>query len=210
MTTTTDSPAYQFIKHIYKHGQEATGHSWARLNTLLYQAVTLAINVGLRFDRADFGSMFNRMRGNYWFREDHGERWYTAAIEAGNSSAFKAYEVFRHRIPFILQTSERVSSRHRLHVGSKFKWPSGESGSLHLTLTSFTDPSHIVACSYKRLPAPNLCPTSGRIEYTYGPRKIAKCKKITHADIRAYHARLKECAEREAGSADAGGAGNDG
>lgn len=191
MTKQTESPAYQFVAHLWAHAQKATGRSWTRLNGALYDAVTLAIGAGLQFYDEDFKRMYDRMQGSYWFRDDFGERWYTAAIDVGNASAIRAYEVFRGRRPFVLQTSARLPVRHRLHIGSRILWPLGDEW-LGLTVTSFADPTHFVGCSYKPQPERKRCTKCGHEKHDWSPAKVAKRLKITHADIRAHHAKLEK------------------
>jgi hypothetical protein len=130
------SPALVLVKHVWENVQQATGHSWTRLNAAMTGAASLAIEAGLRFDPDDMATIRNSMRGSYWFR---GEGHYTTAVKYGNTSACASYEKMVGRPPFVFGGS-------RLAVLSDFEWP----GVGHVRVTSFADDGKsLIACSYR-------------------------------------------------------------
>lgn len=182
------SPALTLIQHVWDHQQEAIGPSWTRLNQSMSGAVRLAISAGLRFGLEDFKTIAEPMRIGYWCGADYGERWYTDAIVRGHLSAARAYETWRGRKPFLLQTNPRQPARQRLHVGSDFMWQE-----CRVQVTSFAaDQSYLTAVQRATRCKPEPCPKCGREEWTYSRRKIARRFRITHEDIRGYHAKLKD------------------
>jgi hypothetical protein len=164
------SSAMQLVRMVWRHNREATGHSWTKLNGSMYDAVDLAIKAGMEFALDDFITMSTTMRIGYWCGDDMGEGWYTRAIAYNHSSAYRAYEAWRKRRPFIFEGD-------RLHVGTQIFWK-GE----HWEVSSFADNQSyatIVQREYVR-PDPKYP--------AYEKVKIKRRAKLTHADIRAHNA----------------------
>jgi hypothetical protein len=158
-----DSPAVALVRHLWDHAQEATGHSWTRLNGALYQAVALAVRAGLEFAPGDVRALYDEFNGGFWFHEQNGEGWYAEAVEYRNASAWKSLEGYWGRWPFLWEGE-------RMHVGRQFRWQ-GE----HVTCTSFNDKEgYFVACSYEHK-------GEGR-DYA---RSVKRRHKVTHADLAA-------------------------
>lgn len=95
-----DSPAISLISHLWGNSQEATGHSWLRLNQGLREGLFLAVKIGLEFNEGDIGEISRRFRGGYWFGANF-ESFYTCAVVYSNRTAWKAYETASNRTPFI-------------------------------------------------------------------------------------------------------------
>jgi hypothetical protein len=186
-TADTISPAMRFMDALWSGAQGATGHSWTRLNGAMHSGLMLAITAGLRFDEKDFSYCHREFRASYWIGADT-ERYYCAAVEVGNASAWKAYEQYTRRKPFVLKTAEfrnMTKSLPRLVVGAKFIW-----NKERVEVTSFKDFSgeigktpYVVACSYTR-EEPVVCQTCKRNE-TWPERKLLHMHKITHAELAA-------------------------
>lgn len=136
----TSSPAFRFLQHLWSNSQEATGHSWTRLNGAMYEGVNLAIKAGLFFDANDFERIHKSFRGEYWFGEQNGEGWYSTAIKYANDSACQAIEHWHRRKPIIFD-GQRIS------VGTQVWWP--ERGIHGGAVTSFKDDKEsVVICTY--------------------------------------------------------------
>lgn len=153
-----DSPALQLVRLVYIEGQQATGHSWVRLNSALFSAVKVAIKGGLLFDIGDFKAFHSELRAGYWIGA-HPHGLYAIACEFGNLSACKSYEQCYGFAPYELEGQ-------RVFVGRQFTW-AGE----HVTCTSIAGDA-LVACSYK----PN---TQGSYE-----RKILHRFSITNEEMK--------------------------
>lgn len=161
------SPAHVLVAHVWANVQEATGHSWQRLNSSMHSAVMLAIEAGLRFDETDIRAFYRDMRGGYWFGQGdgmgEGEQFFTRACKYGNDSAARSFEAWKGRSPFVLGGS-------RLSVGSDFVWfaDGPRKAPLRVTVTSFTvEGTALTACSYKS-----------------GERKVARRLSITLEEIK--------------------------
>ena len=170
---TEQSTAHVLVAHVWNNVQEATGHSWLRLNHAMYEAVKLAIEAGLRFDVGDFATFYSEMRGGYWFGQGDGsgmgERFYGIACKYGNDSACKSFEAWKARAPFVFGGS-------RLAVGSDLEWQD-----LRVTVTSFAeDGQSLTACSYKG-----------------GERKVERRLTITCEQIKAAE-KARKAADKDA------------
>jgi hypothetical protein len=182
-----DSPAVQLIEHLWNHRQEATGHSWLRMNQGLHQGLMLAVKLGLTFEEGDINTIAERFRGGYWFG-DNFESFYTCAVVYGNRSAWKAYEAHRNRTPFIWTPArlsetwggggQGINNPPRLTVGCEFQWK-GE----RVKVTSFNDDKeYLVAQSYKWNETKN-CEKCGKA-LTYPKQSIVHRYTITHEDLK--------------------------
>lgn len=164
-----DSPALAFVRHLYRHGQEATGHSWVRLNAALFGAVTVAIEGGLEFAEGDFSAFYNRFKGDYWLGTPP-DRFYSLACKYGNISAAKSFEIAKGFNPYVLEGQ-------RVYVNRRFTW-NGQ----HVRCTS-VGKDGLIACSYKP-----------RKEGTYG-EKIDRRYTISNDEMTAEDKRLAGLAE---------------
>jgi hypothetical protein len=109
----------RLVRFVWEHQQEDIGHSWARLNSSMAGAVTLAISAGMTFALDDFSEIYSGMRGGHWFgvsgADMMGEEFYFLAVELRHLSACKSFEQWKGREPMIF-------SGNRLAVGSDLKW----------------------------------------------------------------------------------------
>jgi hypothetical protein len=183
-----DSPAVRLMSHLWENAQDATGHSWLRLNQGMREGLFLAVKIGLEFEENDLSTIFARFRGGYWFGDSF-ESFYHCAITYNNRSAWKAYETYAKRTPFIwtpakLRESyggggQGINNPPRLAVGAEFNWK-GEK----VTVTSFNDDKgYFVAQSYTREESED-CETCGRTK-TWPKDKILHRYTITHEDLKA-------------------------
>lgn len=160
-----NSPALTIVKTIW---DEMSRKSWTKLNKSLRDAVSLAIESGIEWSQGDFEYIFENMNGWRWFYSDggyYGEWMYSKACAYSNSSAYKSFEAWRGRKPFVLDGE-------RLCVGRKFLWRGEE-----LKVTGFTkNQEQVVACSYKDAQI-----TYG--DHVYDTQKLKKAHKINHSDI---------------------------
>ncbi|RTL06417.1 hypothetical protein EKK58_05550 [Candidatus Dependentiae bacterium] len=189
----TSSAAMVFLQHLWDNSQKATGHSWTRLNTAMYRAVTLAIEAGLFFDIDDFDLIYKEFRGGYWFGEQNGEGWYGTAIEYSNESACLALEKMFGRKPIVFDGR-------RIAVGTQIWWPEREvpGGAV----TSFKDDKEsVIVCTYaidpvtsQRSQTPTRRITIRRDEFVER-EKARKGKVSLDNDMRA----IRQCLLRIAG-----------
>lgn len=145
MSDNSDSPVIVLIGHVWDHALAATGHSWARLNRSLRNALVLAIDSGMKFGRDDFKVIEQRYRPGYWM--SNGEGIYSTAVESANDTAAIAFEKWKDRKPFFYTEiwHGKTRGKQRLHVGDRFRWKDEL-----VTVTSFSpDQKSIVACSYQ-------------------------------------------------------------
>lgn len=188
-----ESPAVQLIAHLWGKSQEATGHSWLRLNQGLREGLFLAVKIGMEFAENDFNEMYRRFRGSYWMGDT--EQFYRCAVEYNNRSAWKAYETGVKRTPFIWTPADLnaswggggkgVTNPPRLVVGTTFQWK-GEK----VTVTSFNDDKgYLVAQSYTQEESED-CETCGHSK-TYPKDKILHRYTITHEDFKAEKKAIK-------------------
>ncbi len=166
--------------------QEATSHSWLKVNHRMSDALVLAICSGMRFDLEDFGAAMKKFRPGYWL---YIETAYSLAVLYRNASAYHAIEHHLGRKPFIVKGASIGTHTGdgpcgiglaRLIISARFQWK-GE----HVTVGSFNDAKgHVNASSYKRVAADPVCPQCQRaIGWTKD--KVLHNYRITNADIRA-------------------------
>ena len=184
--STKDSPAVRLICMVWEHAQQATGHSWLKLNHALADTLGLAIRSGMKFEIDDFNTIRERFNSGYWIGD--GEWIYNLAVLYRNSSAYLAYESHRSRKPFIVKsatidthTGDGPCGRGlaRLVIGARFRWAGEE-----VRVTSFNDDRQtFTACSYKLDgESKNCAKCKSRISW---PREVVKSRyTISHADIR--------------------------
>jgi hypothetical protein len=174
------SPAFELVKLVWDCKCVEVAHSWRVINSSMQRALKLAIEAGLAFKDGDFETIFNTMRGEYWFplfASSRGEGFYVTACESGNGSACRSFEAWKQRPPFILAGK-------RLHHGSTLAWGDAR----YCVVTSFSeDGQSLTACSYKE-PAPGDA---------YGPEhKIDKRITITIEELRAEETKNRKASKQ--------------
>jgi hypothetical protein len=188
------SAVLDLLDTVWSNWGQATPHCWDRVNHAMQAALSLAIGSGMKFGLHDFEEISRRYRFHYWggdYRGGFAEGFYALAVTEGNLSAARAFETWKGRKPFIMDSVRpdrgasyvhRVSYRQRgrVAVGFQFYWHDR-----YYTVTSFhEDGSGLVACTYK--------PVSE--EARHGGRKIDKRIIVTQADVRDYRRLLKKSA----------------
>ncbi len=182
------------MAHLWGNSQNATGHSWLRLNQGLREGLFLAVKIGLEFREGDLGEISRRFRGGYWFGSNF-ESFYICAVVYGNRSAWKAYEADAKRTPFIWTPArlrdrwggggQGINNPSRLTVGCEFEWK-GE----RVTVTSFNyEKGYMVAQSYTRAEGED-CEECGHCK-TWPKDKILHRYNITHEDLKSEKKHLK-------------------
>jgi len=185
------------MEHLWNHRQEATGHSWLRMNQGLHGGLMLAVKLGLTFNEGDLNVIALRFNGGYWFGSNF-ESFYTCAVVYGNRSAWKAYEAHTKRIPFIWTPAhirehwggggQGINNPPRLTTGCEFDWK-GE----RVTVTSFNDEKgYFVAQSYKWNETED-CEKCGH-PLVYPKQEIVHRFTITHDDLKAAKVARKKVA----------------
>ena len=186
----TDSAAIQLLQMVWAHKQEATSHSWLKLNHAMRDTLELAVKSGMRFNENDFIRIFRDFRASYWVGSDS-EWFYNLAVIYRNTSAWRAYEKWAGRTPFIVagasisvNTGDGPAGHGlaRLIVSAWFKWD-GE----RVRVNSFNDAKgYFNAASYARTPDVK-CPRCERCWScgTHGEDKVLNLYRITHGDLRA-------------------------
>lgn len=96
--------AYTFVKYAWDH--EGT-NSFSKLNSLMYNALNLAIDANMFFEINDFENIYKKMSGGYWFHANSngkgiGEQFYRRSISENNTSAIKSFENWNKLKAFIL------------------------------------------------------------------------------------------------------------
>lgn len=196
------SAVIQLLDLIWENANAAVDHSWERLNHAMYAALKMAVGAGFEWHASDFKHVVENYSSGRWI-SDSTEWVYTLAVVCGNSSAFKSYEAWANREPFIADdvglreysaggymhmTGDR--QKERLAVGFTFPWRG-----YTVKVTSFAkDGKSLTACSYKP-----------RAEGEYGD-KVEKRFTITRDDIiadRAERKERKEIADKLKGNKDA-------
>ena len=185
---TQDSPAIQLLTLLWENRQKETSHSWLKLNHSMSDGLRLAIRMGLTFNLGDIELCHKRFRAGYWFGADI-EWIYQLAVLYRNASAWKCFEDYRKRKPFIVKGAKLDthtgdgpcgSGLARLVVGAEFTW-NGEK----VKITSFNDVNgSFVAVSYRRDGEWQWCSKcKGEIK---SPKEVvARRYTITHADLAA-------------------------
>ncbi len=173
------SSVIKLLDLVYASTNDATSHSYERLNHAMRNALKLAIGAGFKFDIDDVAYILSNYRSGYWVGAS--DEWiYGDAIAVGNTSAIASYEAVKSREPIIADDVDLhfrnsylhqsgARQRERLCVGATFTFR-GQT----LTVTSFaSDSSYANACSYVN-------------------RKVSKRFKVTREDIIVDRAERKE------------------
>lgn len=176
MTTHQWSPVIRLLDSVWEHTNEATTHSWDRLNRAMQAALEMAVGAGFSFAPDDIQHIMSNYRSDRWVGESI-EWLYKLAIVVENNTAILSYENAVDRKPFFgknvtIESSLRWSHssfisrrKERLCVGSRFQWQE-----YRPTVTSFAnDSSTLTACVYA--------------DRKDGARKIAKRFTIKHDDL---------------------------
>jgi len=189
-----DSPAIQLLQLLWDNRQKETGHSWLKLNHAMENGLRLAIRMGMTFNEGDISVCFNRFRAGYWFGAD--SEWiYREAVLYRNASAWKCYEAWTKRKPFIVKgasiyvnTGDGPAGKGlaRLIVGAEFVW-NGE----RVRVGSFNDVKECLSAnSITSDQAEERCVTCGSI--TKWPKdKILHRYTITHEMLAEERKRLR-------------------
>lgn len=180
------SAPIRLLSLVWDHMQEATSHSWLKVNHAMADALSLAIRSGMRFDLEDFGAAMKQFRPGYW---RYIENAYREAVLYHNASAYQAIERHLGRKPFIVKPAScRIQTGDgpcglglaRLIVAAEFQWR----GEL-VHVGSFNDEKgYVNASSYKRVDGQEDCPQCKRA-IGWSKAKELHRYRITHADIRA-------------------------
>jgi hypothetical protein len=191
------SSVIELLDLVYAAANDATSHSYERLNRAMSNALQLAIGSGFKFATGDVEYILSNYKAGYWVGES--DEWiYGEAIEVGNTSAIASYEAAKKREGIIADDVDFRESRNpylhmsgtrqreRLCVGATFVYRGQK-----LKVTSFADDSSYVnACLYVKVD-----------EYR---SKVSKRLKLTRDDIIADRAERKERKKQLELLADAG------
>lgn len=124
--------------------------SYKRLNPALHSTLANSIKADLPFLPTTFSSVYNELRGGYWFGDGEGshmgEGFYNIACAMNHASAQQSFEQFANRPACLWEEDAKLPVR--LHVGSRFTWKG-----YFLTVTSMRSDS-LVACTYKDYESP--------------------------------------------------------
>ena len=166
-----DSTVVSLIKLVYEHACETKTFSWRMLNLALSNALMIAVNSGMRFERGDFSEIAKRFNSGFWIGD--GEAIYWDAIDVGNISAAISLEGYKGRYPFIFDKilnpdTKNSFIKRRIHVADMILWKTQIA-----SVTSFNDEKgYLTACTYKN-------DTDGG----YRTNIIKNRFRINHADI---------------------------
>lgn len=203
------SAPIELLQQVWGHCQQATSHSWLKLNHAMRETLSLAVRAGMRFDEDDFSRLFRNsrdggFRAGYWIGADT-EWFYRLAVLYRNASAWRTYEKYHGRKPFIVKGAS-ISGLYeftkdafgdgpcgeglaRLIVGAEFQW-NGE----RVRVNSFHDGGgYFNAASYTRKPSitcPHCHGCSGG-----GGEEIRNRYRITHADLWEARKEMRKRAE---------------
>jgi len=114
------SKAYELVRFVWDN-ENIGSSSYMRLNQLMRNALNLAIEAQLKFDKDDIERMFKNFSGGYWFHANTngkgcGEGFYSNACKKGNTSAAQSYEAFYEFKPFISLKGYRMHERKELRT----------------------------------------------------------------------------------------------
>lgn len=103
MDTEKKSPAYILMEYVWRNERTK---SFKMLNDIMSQTLEIAIKSGMEFYPDDFKMFSKKMSSGYWIGTSYngktqGERFYEKAIRYSNSSAYKSFEKWINRTPFL-------------------------------------------------------------------------------------------------------------
>lgn len=103
----------------------------------------MSVAAGFTFDDGDLKRIMTEFRASRWLGCGGWEDFYKLAVVSGNRSAWKEFERFLPRVPFVWPDAEYNGARlPRLCIGARFKW-----GDEFVIVTSL-DADNVIACSY--------------------------------------------------------------
>lgn len=166
------SPVIQLLRVLYDHTGTSGNKSGDNLfNSVMRDGFSLAVKARMQFGVDDIATIMRDMDGG-----DYGvgnEYAYGALVQSGNASAFKSWEKWSKRTPW-LWVGER------LYEGAKLRWLGRD-----CKVTSIRDKEDtIIACAYRR-------EKRGSGSYTYETDKVEKRFTITRKDLAEVSARRK-------------------
>lgn len=133
---------YTMLQSFYHHAHPGSKHSWVRLNQVLHDALSLAIQAQMVFTLDEIQRIYNNMKGEHWFGVDDGWILRKACI-VGNASAARSYLKWKGRRRFTVP-KDKQAKLDLLYENREFTWK-GE----RVTVTSFDDEAGTVTvCSY--------------------------------------------------------------
>ena len=148
-----DSAPIQLLQLVWDNASKAGSDSWRRYNSALHEALSLAINSGMKFGPDDFKLIEERYRPFYWIGDDEGV--YRSAVIMDNVSAAIAFENWKGRKAILwdqIRTNDiTYESPKRLFVGAWFEWE----GEWACVTRFLNEDDSFRACSYKQKQKPN-------------------------------------------------------
>jgi hypothetical protein len=107
---TEKSKALELLRFVWDNEKTS---SYARCNSLMQDALKVAIDGQLKFDGNDFEKIYKSFSGGYWFGANTngkgmGEIFYRLACETGNISFAQSYESFYDFKPFLTSKGNRL------------------------------------------------------------------------------------------------------
>jgi hypothetical protein len=167
------SPGFVFVMMARNLGGEAHGLSKLTGNWCDQWALSHAIEFGFRFEIDDAETLANLGQPSYYARGVvAGEHDYATACGSKrgleNRSFAMSFEKWKGRKPFLVR-DHNVKTPTRMHVGRRFRWH-GE----QVECKSFNDEKGYF----------------NAVKYKGHTSKVEKRFRITHEDIKAYHAAL--------------------
>ncbi|KKN14588.1 hypothetical protein LCGC14_0994490 [marine sediment metagenome] len=143
MIADDESPAYKILYLVWEECNNSSIWSYRRLNRSMHDAVTLAIDSGMKFKQTDFDTFSSKFRLGYW---GSWEQFYSQAVSSNNLSACHALEHSLRRKPWIVLFQINLLDSYRqggrIARGSRFYWDGK-----YVTVTSMGK-DELVACSY--------------------------------------------------------------
>lgn len=101
---TEENEAIKLLQFVWSHDKT---RSWTKLNSMLHDALYIAIEGKMTFAIDDFETIVKKFNGGYWFgananSKGMGERFYQYAVVNDNTDAIKSYEKWTGLKAFIL------------------------------------------------------------------------------------------------------------
>lgn len=139
MEQNNKSDAYQLVELVWT--KENT-NSYLRLNTLMFDAVCLAIQANMAFDSECLIKIKEKFRGEYWFGANTngkgmGEGFYSRAVSHNNNSACKAYETLYDFKPFIKDNSRAYNGKYYFDRERRYRVTGFDFEKKTITLVSY-------------------------------------------------------------------------
>jgi hypothetical protein len=104
-----ENEAIKLLQFIWDHNKT---HSWVKLNSMLHDALHIAIKGKMTFGIDDFNLIYKKFNGVYWFGANAngkgiGEVFYYYSVVNDNKEAIKSYEKWTGLKAFII-TNKRL------------------------------------------------------------------------------------------------------